>query len=100
MTTIIVDEDGGCMMGTLLPPPPGFVPPTIEKLLQNGFEDGWAEFYLCDGHPMVVWPDLDYATNWATYPIREVHPFHPIIHGKQITEEEFREKVKGIHGLE
>jgi len=31
---------------------------------------------------------------------RDVHPFHPIIHGKEITEEEFRERVKGIHGLE
>lgn len=99
MTTIVVDEDGGCMMGTMLPPPPGFVPPTIAQTLERGFEDQTC-FYICNGRPMAVWPQWDYAEDWSAYPIREVHPFHPIIHGEEITEQEFREAVKEIHGLE
>lgn len=98
MTTIIVDEDGGCMIGTLLPPPPGFVPPTIAKSLADGF-DGQADFYICDGRPIAVFPQMDYAEDWSVHPFGEVHPFHPILHGKEITEEEFRTIVKAMHGL-
>lgn len=47
MTTLKVDENDGCMMGTLLPPPPDWVPPTIAESLEHGF-DGEADRALCD----------------------------------------------------
>ena len=95
MTTILVDEEPG----TRLPPPPGFIPPTIRKLLDKGFE-GEADFYLLDGRPCAVFPMLDYATDWSRYPIRELHPFVPIIDGREITEAEFRALVKAMHAIE
>jgi hypothetical protein len=42
---------------------------------------------------------MGYAEDWSKYPIREVHPFVPLKYGKEITEEEFRTMVKGMHGL-
>ena len=50
--SIFVDEDGGCMMGTLLPPPPGFVPPTIAKSLQDEFGE---EVYFYDLVKVFFW---------------------------------------------
>lgn len=98
VTTIVVDDDGGCMMGTLLPPPPGFVPPTTAQSLADGF-DAQTVFYVCGGRPMALWPNWDYSEDWSVHPIGEVHPFHPIIHGKEITEEEFRTMVRAMHCL-
>jgi hypothetical protein len=98
MPTIMVDDADGCMMGVRLPPPPDFVPPTIAESLARGF-DRQAEFYVCEGKLFVVWPDWDYAEDWSKHPIREVHPFHPVIHGDEITEAEFRALVAERHSL-
>jgi hypothetical protein len=75
-----------------------FVRPTIRESLERGFGLE-AEFYVAEGSPIAVWPDWDYAENWSAYPIREVHPFHPVLHGKKITEAEFRTLVKAMHNL-
>ena len=48
---------------------------------------------------MALWPNWDYSEDWSVHPIGEVHPFHPIIHGKEITEEEFRTMVRAMHCL-
>ena len=96
--SIFVDEDGGCMMGTMLPPPPGFVPPTIAKSLEYEFGEE-VYFYDLNGRPVALFGLMDYAEDWSKYPIREVHPFVPLKYGKGITEEEFRTMVKAMHGL-
>jgi hypothetical protein len=93
MTTIIVDDE---VQWTQLPPIPGFVPPTIRQLLAGPL-DPRADCYVCEGKPMMLWAEMDYAEDWSTYPIREVHPFHPVLHGKQISEAEFRTLVKAMH---
>ena len=98
MTTLMVDVDDGCMMGTLLPPPPGFVPPTIAESLEHGF-DGQADFYVLNGKPIALFATMDYAEDWSVHPIRELHPFIPVLYGKEITEDEFRTMVKAMHGL-
>jgi hypothetical protein len=99
MSTIICDDEVNYVWTT---PDPNFVPPTIAGLLARGFdldmEAVW--FYVLGRKPVVVWPDMDYAEDWSIHPIREIHPFVPVIHGKQITEQEFRSMVKKIHGLE
>ena len=48
---------------------------------------------------MALWPNWDYSEDWSVHPIGEVHPFHPIIHGKETTEEEFRTMVRAMHCL-
>ena len=73
--SIFVDEDGGCMMGTRLPPPPGFVPPTIAKSLEEEFGEE-VYFYDLNGRPVALFGLMDYAEDWSAYPIREVHPFY------------------------
>ena len=98
MTTLMVDVDDGCMMGTMLPPPPGFVQRPIAESLEDGF-DGQAIFFVLNGKPIALFDMMDYAEDWSAYPIRELHPFIPVIHGKEITEDEFRTMVKAIHGL-
>jgi hypothetical protein len=99
MTALMIDpDDGGCMAGTRLPPPPGFVQPPIAESLLQGFDDQ-TEFYVMDGRPIAVWPDWDYAEDWSIHPIRELHPFIPVIYGKEITEAEFRTSVKLRQGL-
>jgi hypothetical protein len=99
MTTLMIDpDDGGCMAGTRLPPPPDFVPPTIAESLARGFDEQTA-FYVLNGKPIAVWPDWDYAEDWSKYPIREIHPFIPVIYGKEIMDAEFRTSVKERHGL-
>jgi len=98
MTILMIDPDDGCMMGTKLPPPPGFVPPTIAESLAHGFE-GEADFYDLHGKPIALFPMWDYAEDWSEHPIRELHPFIPILYGKEITEAEFRVLVKARHGL-
>jgi hypothetical protein len=40
---------------------------------------------------------MDYALDWSAYPIREVHPFYPILNGKKITEIQFRTLVRTMH---
>jgi hypothetical protein len=92
MTTIVTDDE----LGTRLPPPPGFVPPTIRERLAKGFEPE-ASFYVCEGRPHVVWGSWDYAENWSAYPIREVHPYHPVFHGEEIPEAAFCKLVKAMH---
>jgi hypothetical protein len=87
------------MMGTRLPPPPGWVPPPIAESLERGF-DGEAVFYVLDGRPIALFDMMDYAEDWSGHLIREIHPFIPLKYGKEITEEEFRAMVKAIHGLE
>jgi hypothetical protein len=94
MTTIIVDDED--VQWTWTPRDPNFVPPTIRESLERGFEPE-ARFYVAEGNPIAVWPDWDYAEDWSAYPIREVHPFYPILHGKKITEDEFRTLVKATH---
>jgi len=98
MTHLIFDDDDGCMMGTRLPPPPDFKPPTIAESLARGFEDG-AEFYDLRGKPVVLWPYWDYAEDWSRHPIGEIHPFTPILYGEPIPETVFRERVRALHGL-
>jgi hypothetical protein len=75
-----------------------FVRPTIRERLERGFGPE-AGFYVAEGNPIAIWPDWDYAEDWSAYPIREVHPFHPVLHGKKITEAEFRTLVKAMHNL-
>jgi hypothetical protein len=94
-----MNGDDGCMMGTQLPPPPGFTPSTIAESLADGFESG-AEFYDFDGKPVVLWPYWDYAEDWSRASVREIHPFVPILYGKGIPESVFREQVRALHGLE
>jgi len=98
MTTFMVDENDGCMMGAKLPPPPGWVPPTIAESLAHGF-DGEADFYDLHGRPIALFAMMDYVEDWSAHPIREIHPFIPVLSGKEITEDEFLAMVKGIHGL-
>lgn len=99
MTTLMIDpDDAGCMTGMRLPPPPDFIPPTIAESLARGF-DNETDFYVIDEKPIALWPDWDYAEDWSEYPIREMHPFIPVIFGKEITETKFREFVKARHGL-
>jgi hypothetical protein len=86
------------MAGTLAPPPPGFVPPTIAQSLARGFGED-ASFYLNGDAPMALWADMDYAEDWSSHPIREIHPFVPVLYGKEISEAEFRERVMEIHGI-
>jgi len=98
MTYLMIDDDGGCMTGTRVPPPPDFRPPTIAESLARGFE-GEADFYDLGGKPVAVWPDWDYAVDWSCHPIREIHPFVPVLYGAEITETAFRERVRELHGL-
>ncbi len=98
MTTLMMDCNDGCMMGTQLPPPPDFVPPTIAENLADGFE-AQTSFWDLHGKPIALWEMWDYAEDWSTHPIHEIHPFIPIIHGREITEPEFRTLVKARHGL-
>ncbi len=93
MQTIIVDEDDPVWERV-----PGWVQPTIPEMLAEGFREE-AEFYLCDGEPYVVFTMSDYAQNWSTEPVQEVHPFYPCLHGTKMTEGEFRTLVKAKHGL-
>lgn len=99
MTLLMIDPDDGCMMGTRLPPLPDFIPPTIAKGLADGFGTE-ADFYIVDERPMALWPHWDYAEDWSVHPIKEIHPFIPAIYGKEVTESEFRKRVKAMHGLE
>ena len=98
MPYLMIDDDGGCMMGNRTPPDPDFKPPTIAESLARGFEGG-AEFYDLHGKPVVVWPDWDYAEDWSRHPIGELHPFAPIVYGKEVDEAVFRERVRALHGL-
>lgn len=99
MSTIICDDEVNYVWTE---PDPNFVPPTIAESLVRGFDLDKAVvwFYVLGKRPVAVWPDWDYAEDWSQHPIREVHPFPPVVHGKQITEDEFRAVVKKIHGLE
>ena len=95
MTTIIDDDD---VHWTWTPRDPNFVPPTIRESLAEKFSPD-AEFYVADGQPFVVFPDLDYAEDWSAYPIREVHPFYPVLSGQKIPEAEFRSVVRTMHAI-
>jgi hypothetical protein len=98
MNLLMIDpDDKGVMTGTMLPPPPGWVPPTIEESLARGFEKG-AEFYSVNGKPVVMWPYWDYAEDWSVHPKKEMHPFIPVMQGQEITENEFRAMVNERHG--
>jgi hypothetical protein len=44
---MIDPDDGGCMAGTPLPPPPDFVPPTIAESLARGFDEQTAFYSMC-----------------------------------------------------
>lgn len=68
------------------------------ELLAKGFGPE-ADFYLHDGIPYVVYPMSDYATYWGPGPVREIHPFVPVVRGAKINEDEFRARVRGIHGV-
>jgi hypothetical protein len=92
MPTIIDDTYKGA-------PIPGFVRPTMRESLAKGFTSE-AEFFEVDGLPFVVWPEWDYAENWSTDTITESHPFHPILHGRKISETEFRQMLRTRHGIE
>jgi hypothetical protein len=94
MPTIIAEPEPG----TRLPPPPGFVPPTIRQLLQGGFAPE-ASFHVLEGRPCVVWGDWDHAEDWSRHPIREVHPFAPLLSGSEVTEAQFRTLVRAMHAI-
>jgi hypothetical protein len=91
MTTIMVDDEPE----TRAPPPPDFIPPSIRERLAEGF-DTEAEFSVVEGQPYVLWANWDHAQDWRAYPIREVRPYHPAFHGKQISESEFRAIVANV----
>jgi hypothetical protein len=95
MTTVIIDEKPGIR----LPRPAGFVPPTIRKLLDDGFP-AETDSYLLEGRPCEVLASADYTSDWSPHPVREIHPFLPIIDGLRITEVEFRVLVKAMHGID
>lgn len=67
------------------------------RLLAEGFPGG--VFWLKHGVPYVVFPDFDCAEYWGPGPVREVHPFWPMLGGWQITDIEFFAKVREIHGV-
>lgn len=81
-----------------LTPPPGWIPPTISESLHRESNDEGAEFYLVDGRPCVVKPDLDLAYDYSTHPLKEIHPFI-VIRGTKIDRDMFIEKVKQAHRL-
>jgi hypothetical protein len=58
-----------------------------------------ADFYLKDGTPYVVYPMWDYAEYWGPGPARDTHPFVPLLGGVKVSEDEFRARVRGIHGF-
>ena len=93
--TIMVDDD---VKWVEFHAPPGWVPPTIAKSLEERF-DGEVYFYDLDGRPIALFAQMDLAEDWSVHPLHEVHPFVPLKYGKEITEEEFRTMVKAIHGL-
>ena len=93
---IFVDSDD--VRWSWTPRDPKFISPTIRELLAEDFGPE-AEFYLCNRQPFVVYPDLDYATDWSAYPVREVHPFYPILHGQKVSEAEFRKLVQAKHAI-
>ena len=95
MTTIIIDDD---VPYSWTPRDPNFIPPPKSEMLAEDFGPD-AQFYLCDGQPFVVYPDLDYATDWSTHPVREVHPFYPVLHGQKVSEAEFCILVRAKHGI-
>jgi len=78
--------------------PPLISSKSYRELLEERFEPE-AEFYVNGGVPYVVFPDWDYAERWGAKPMREVHPFVPIIRGTRISEAEFRARVREIHRL-
>jgi hypothetical protein len=68
------------------------------ELLEHQFEPE-ASFWVKDGMPYVVWGDWDYAEAWGGAQMQSVHPFGPIRGGKEISEPEFRQLVRDIHGI-
>jgi hypothetical protein len=68
------------------------------ELLAEGFGPE-ADFYLNDGIPYVVYPMWDCADYWGQGLVRNVHPFAAVINGLRITEEEFRVRVRELHGV-
>lgn len=79
--------------------PPAVSKRSYSELLEHAF-DPEASFWLKNGIPYVLWGDWDYAEDWGGPQMREVHPFVPIIHGKEIGESEFRLRVRQMHGLD
>jgi|ERR1700687_4699788 len=98
MTIIMVDDDDDDVRASWTPRDSKVVPPTIRQSLAEEFSSE-ADFYVCDGQPHVVFPMWDYAEDWSAYPIREVHPFHPMLHGKKVTEVEFRSLVRAMYAI-
>ena len=67
------------------------------ELLAKGFPGG--VFWIKHGVPYVVFPDWDYAERWGAGPVREVHPYWPVLGGARISDTEFRAKVREIRGI-
>jgi hypothetical protein len=95
MAVIVYDDE---IHWSWTPRDPNFVPRPIRESLAEEFSLD-AEFYLCDGQPYMVFPMWDYAESWSQYPIREVHPFYPVLHGQKIAEAEFRSLVRAKHAI-
>jgi hypothetical protein len=72
---------------------------SYSELLEHAFEPE-ASFWIKNGIPYVLWGDWDYAEDWGGPQMREVHPFVPVTHGKEIGEGEFRLLVRRLHGLD
>ena len=96
MADIIADD--GEVHWSWTPKDPNFVPPTIRQNLAEAF-DPEADYFVVEGHPVMLFGMMDYAEDWSTDPIHEVHPF-TTFRGKKITEAEFRTLVKAMHCID
>ncbi len=96
MPTVITDDDE--VRWNWTPPIPGFVPKTIRQHLAEPFSDD-PDFVVYEGRPVVVWGMQDYAEDWSAYPIREVHPYLPLVRGTPVTEAQFRQLVRALHAI-
>jgi hypothetical protein len=94
MPTIIIEEEPG----TQLPPPPGFVQPSIREQLKDQFPSE-ASFHVYEGQPYVVFGMWDYAENWSRYPVKSCHPYAPHWYGTEVTEAQFRQLVRALHAV-
>lgn len=83
----------------LLGGPPHVSGHSIRDHLARGF-DADQEFYVLEGRPFAGWCDLDLIYDYGCNPPREAHPFMPCWRGQRVTEQEFRQLVRAMHGIE
>ena len=76
-----------------------FVPPTMRERLAKPLE-GDPEFFILEGRPHVVWRMWDHAEDWSVQPVNFVNPFGPVLNGTEVTEAQFRQLVRAMHGID